>query len=694
MRAKLWFALYVVLALAAGTATHRWDAIDAYEAKSYDHRLVAASPETRDPRIVVVTIDDESFKRLKKLPAFAPRSRWPWPVPWHQQVMERLFAEGAAVVAFDLLSFDSPSPPAYAAEDEAFAEACGRHAGRVVLAERYDLTTTDGMSREEWFLPLKMHRKHARRGYVNVLRHRDGVIREFMPRRKRMEIFQEDSFSFSIALAYLLATGQSPELRFDAASIRFGEKGYHLDGEGRALIPLTRAPLSPSGNPPSIPYWKVLAGEPLPEKLLDGAIVLVGPTAVDLHDRHASPLTTVTGKGVDGVAVQADLVNGWLHGSPLRRPAPTAFPELSFYAALIGFAIALFAGALWGPPLLLAGAFAWWGFASALMARHGLWIDVARPFAVAIAVYLVVVAARLAFEERARRRIRGMFSAYVSPEVLSFLELHPEAFRLAGERRDVTVFFSDVQGFTDMSETVSPEELALILNDYFTPMSELVMAEGGYVDKYIGDCIMAVFGAPGPLEDHALRCCRSALAQLDALETLNGELEARYGKRLAIRIGISSGEVSAGNMGSRNRFEYTVMGDVVNLGSRLEGANKVYGTRIMVSGATHALVKDAFHFRFLDRLRVKGKAEAVEVWELLGPAGEVPKEKVERAERFRVAWEAHRERDWDCAIALYEELAAEAPGEKLAPLYLERCRGYRDTPPPEDWQGEHVMTSK
>lgn len=691
---KLWFLLYCVLAALAGMAVWRWPVIDAYEERSYDHRLVAAAAESRDPRIVVVTIDDESFKRLKKLPDFKARSRWPWPVTWHERVMERLFDEGAAVVAFDLLSFDSPSPPAYAAEDTAFAAACARHEGRVVLAERYDLHHDQGMSREDWFLPLKLYRDSCRRGYVNVLRSRDGVIRRFYPRRKRMEIFQEDSFSHAVALSYLLATGQNPKLRFDAEAVRFDGRGYRLDGEGRALVPVTRAPLSPDGTPPSIPYWKVLAGKELPKKALEGAIVLVGPTALDLHDRHATPLSTVTGQGIDGVAVQADLIHGWLHDSPLHRADGVMRPYPSELAGCLAFAVALMAGALWGPVLLFGAGLSWWFTASALLARHGLWVDVAHPLAVGLAVYLVVTAARLATEERARRRIRGMFSAYVSPEVLTHLERHPEAFRLAGERRDVTVFFSDVQGFTDMSEQVRPTELARILNDYFTPMSELVMAEGGYVDKYIGDCIMAVFGAPLPLDDHAHRCCRSALAQMKALEVLNETLDERYGHRLAIRIGIASGEVSAGNLGSRTRFEYTVMGDVVNLASRLEGANKVYGTRLMCSDETRKRVEDAFEVRFLDLLCVKGKAQAVKVWEILGARGEVDKGRLERARRFDEAWEVHRRRDFRGAIERLEALAQEDPDDGLPPLYLARCRAYLDAPPPEDWQGEHVMKTK
>lgn len=677
-----WRALYAALAFALGALAWHFPVLDSYELTTYDLRVAAATPQRRDPKIVLVAIDDESFKQIKRLEDFKERRRWPWPSSFYSRALERLFADGAAVVALDLLTFDTPSAPSYQHEDTELAAVAARHPGRVVVAERYDHKVVDGTEREEWFLPIKPIRKAVGRGYVNALQGRDGVVRRFQPTRKRMVMFEERSFAVAIAEAYQGKKGATEGDRFV-----LGEKAIHLDDQGRALIRPTH------GGGTVIPFWKILAGEGYDAAALKDAIVLIGPTTIDLHDRHSTPLTTAGGPKVDGVSIQADIVDSLLHGSNRRRASPGADLAAGVAAGTLGLLVAIFAGALFGPFLLLVAGGLYWIVAAKALANAGLWLAVARPLGVMGAVYLGVTAARLSGEERQRRAVREMFSAYVSPEVLTYLEEHPGAFSLSGERRDVTVFFSDVQGFTDMSETVTPAVLANILNRYFTPMSNLVMDDGGYVDKFIGDCVMAVFGVPKPLEDHAVRCCRSALRQLDALAKLNEELQAEFGKTLNIRIGINSGLVSAGNMGSDTRFEYTVMGDVVNLSSRLEGANKGYGTRIMVGQNTYAEAKDHFEFRALDLLRVKGKLEPVAVYELLGKKGEVADETLTRMRRFEEGLEQYRQQGWDEAIEIFEELL-EGGEDGPAKLYLERCQQYRDDPPPKDWGGVYVMTSK
>jgi len=699
-RRRTWWyrGIYACLALVAGTAVWHWTVLDAYEHAAYDWRMAKAAPLERDRRIVVVAIDDESRKQVKLLPAFKDRRRWPWPTSYHQQVLARCFEHGAAVVGVDLLAFDTPSAPSYLHEDEAFAAFCRAHAGRVVLAARYDEVPAEGMVREDWSLPVKDLRAACGVGYVNVVVDDDGVVRRFEPTRKRMTVFDEVGFAVAVLRAYLTAhpvsvasAGASSD---GGPRYAVGPWSLPIDERGRALIRFSETPLQPGRGTVVVPYWKLLTGEGYDPQVFEGAIVLLGCTIVDFHDVVSTPLTRSTGRPHWGIAVQADIISSFLDGSPVRRALPSSDGLAAGLAGLAALAVAVFTGALWGPCILMVLVAVYWWVACWSFTACGLVVAVARPVGVMVAVYLAVTAARLAGEERRRREVRAMFSAYVSSDVLTYLETNPEAFCLTGERRDVTVFFSDVQGFTSLSETVTPDVLASILNRYFTPMSDLVMAEGGYVDKYIGDCVMAVFGVPQPLPDHAVRCCRSAVRQLDALARLNEDLRAEFGHALHIRIGLNSGLVSAGNMGSATRFEYTVMGDVVNLGSRLEGANKAYGTRVMVGQATYEAAKDDFHFRLLDLLRVKGKERPVRVYELLGERDAVEPAVLEAMARFEAGWNLYLERRWDEAIATFDEVVDRLGTDGPSALYAERCRAFREVPPPEDWNGVFVMTTK
>ena len=694
-----WLLLYALLSLL--TCWLLWDSslIESYELKSYDWRLMAQAPKSRDPRIVLVSIGDESLKKMKRLKGHRERSRWPWPSTNYAAAIENCFEKGAAVVGVDLLTFDSPSAPKYRFEDEILARLCREYSGRVVLAQRYDIIAADGVEREEWSLPMKPLREHCRRGYINVIVSPDGVVRKFRPEKKRMYMFSERAFSLEILDAYAKYCAKAPSgegggsrgARESAQDrVYAGPWSIRRSSQGQSLIEFCKDPWEKR----MIPYWQVLEDEGLDERVFEGAIVLIGPTALEFHDRHPTPVMTVSRRASQGVSIQADIINSFLMGSNLHRVKEELNHRVALLAAFLAFVIASFAGALWGPIVLFFGVWAYWHWLCVLMEESGAWMDFARPLLLVIAVCFVVTLARLVGEERRRRQVRKMFSAYVSREVLKYLELNPEAFSLRGERRDVTVFFSDVEGFTGLSETVSPDVLASILNRYFTPMSELLMAEGGYVDKYIGDAIMGVFGVPQVLEHHPRRACRAALKQMEALEGLNDSLEEEFGKCLSIRIGLNSGMVSAGNMGSASRFEYTVMGDAVNLASRLEGANKIYGTRIMCGPKTFERAREDFDFRFLDLLRVKGKEEPVRVFELLGEKGELSEEEQESYREFERAWKLYSEGSWSEAKDVFRAVDEARGGDGPSRLYMERCRIYEASPPPEDWQGVFVMKSK
>ncbi len=259
-----------------------------------------------------------------------------------------------------------------------------------------------------------------------------------------------------------------------------------------------------------------------------------------------------------------------------------------------------------------------------LFAKYQIYLQIIYPLSCLITVYVVVAFMRFIAEEKERMRVKAAFQNYVAPEVVNTMLQHPDMLHLGGEKREMTVLFSDIRGFTTLSEQMEPEVLVGLLHSYLNPMTETVFQHNGTMDKYIGDAIMAIYGAPLVLNDHADRACDTALAMIEKLHQLWEEWRAKSLPELKIGIGINSGLMTVGNMGSERLFDYTVIGDNVNLASRLEGLNKYYGTAILISDATQKQLHNQYILREVDRVRVKGKKKTVGIFELRGygqPAG-------------------------------------------------------------------------
>jgi len=282
----------------------------------------------------------------------------------------------------------------------------------------------------------------------------------------------------------------------------------------------------------------------------------------------------------------------------------------------------------------------------------------------------------------------------MSPKVLKYLEDHPDAFRLTGEKREATMFFSDVEGFTSISESLSAEELSIVLNKYLSPMTDILMQYDGYVDKYEGDAIMCDFGVPMEDSDHAWKACYAALDQQQTLQTLRQEIYDVHKVTLRVRMGVNSGIVSAGNMGSNQRFQYTVMGDAVNQASRFEGANKQYGTYLMIGEETLRRSEKRLEVRILDKLVVKGKAIPITVYELLARKDELDPELRKIRDHFGDGVHFYWDRKWDQAIRSFEKALAVNGKDAPSEVFIKRCQIYRETPPDPKWQGEFVMLTK
>ncbi len=314
---------------------------------------------------------------------------------------------------------------------------------------------------------------------------------------------------------------------------------------------------------------------------------------------------------------------------------------------------------------------------------------------VAITLALIGIVAERFWAEQARKReIQAMFGAYVDPAVVSRLVDDPQSIPLRGEKRDATVFFSDLAGFTDLSEKLPPERMVEVVNAYLEDTSECLHQHGAYVDKYIGDAVMAVFGAPSELANHALAACRAALDAQKALEGINVRYADSSGIRLAVRIGLNTGEMIVGNLGSSRKKNYTVMGDTVNLGSRLEGANKHFGTGILMGPETARRVRDHLAVRPLARLRVKGKQQAVEVFTLHGEPGNLPPAELEFLEYYRAGYEAFVSRRFVEAAAALSRAEGLRPDDQTTLDLRQQAEIFSTTPPPADWEPVTTLDSK
>ena len=297
-------------------------------------------------------------------------------------------------------------------------------------------------------------------------------------------------------------------------------------------------------------------------------------------------------------------------------------------------------------------------------------------------------------EIKKREFLQDTLTRYVTRQVVDLILEHPESIILDGEEREATVFFSDIRGFTTFSEKMSPRELVAMLREYFTVMVDAVFQYQGTVDKFIGDSIMAIFGAPTPQPNHAERAVRTALEMKRLLQEFN-QNRLRLGKEpIRVGVGINTGSVVVGNIGSVQRLEYTAIGDAVNLASRLEGINKQYGTEIIISEYTRRQLPDDVIARELDDVRVKGKHEPVRIYELIGRPGDVDADALAAIQQFEAGLVSYRHRQWQAAIEAFTGVLRLRPTDAPSRLYLERCQAYQQTPPPDDWDGVYTMTHK
>jgi adenylate cyclase len=422
-----------------------------------------------------------------------------------------------------------------------------------------------------------------------------------------------------------------------------------------------------------------------------GRNIIVGATAVGLYDLRNTPVEANYPGPELHLTMLANLLEqnfltGWSKESAVM---PWLFLVLgilltiawAYVDSLVSFSVLLAA-------LMIGGGLDLWFFLSKKILIHTF-----LPYTLILACFFSIQLYRYFTEEKKKRELKSTFSKYVSPAVVDELLKDSENLKLGGRKEHMSVFFSDVRGFTTISEKLPPEELSRVLNLYLTPMTEIVFKNSGTLDKYIGDAIMAFFGAPIKGSTHAKDACRCALQNIEKLKDLQKQFKEQGLPHIDIGIGINTGAMSVGNMGSNIVQNYTVMGDSVNLAARLEGINKEYGTRIIISQFTYEEAKDAFTAREIDRVRVKGKLEPVRIFELICE-GEPADKTAEALKLFAQGYELYHQKKFSEAQDSFKKAFSVSQNDPVSELYIERCQDYLDSAPPEDWDGVFVMKTK
>ncbi len=647
--------------------------------------LFNARPAQTARSTVIVGIDEKSYRAL--LGRHGPLSAWPRTL--YADALDALRPAAPRVVAFAIF-FDAQRP-----EDGALAEAM-RRAGNVVVpvvaqgAKAFDPRPGVAQEFEHFVRPAATVRSAAvDEGLANITTGRDSVVRR-LPLLLRARGEELPSLALTIVARFTRRPVVLDE-RAEPGLVHAAGRTIPVAEHDTMLIDFLGPPSDPGGGGPFriISFVDVLEGRFDPALVRD-RIVLLGPTIRGV-DEHATPTTGDTrmwGVEILGNAVETVLYQRFL------QPAPPAATTLLI--ALMALLAALLVAA-WRPllaGLAMAAVIGLYGTAASLLFERGIVLDLVYPPAALLISFAAALSSRLVLEQTEQRIVREAMGRYLSPVVSQWVLADPDRLRLGGETREMTVLFSDLRQFTTLAHALPPATLVALLNIYRTEMANVVFRHDGVLAQYAGDAIESFWNAPMDQADHARRACLTALDMVAALARLRPQFEARGWAHLDLGVGINTGAMVVGNMGSKDRLIYTAVGDPVNVASRLEGLSKEYGVRVVVGEATVAAEPRAFEYRFLDLVAVMGRAEPLRCYEVLARAGELDPAAARRLARYHEAIALYRARRWAEALRLLDELGAEAPADGPIALYRRRARALLADPPPADWDGVFVADSK
>jgi adenylate cyclase len=705
--------------------------LDEIEDLLYDTRIRLSAPGGIDERIVIIAIDEASLK---------VQGHWPWTREKLALLVETLFGHGVAVIGFDMLFAErdesadvnrlrklssEQGDEAFLARlnelepqldrDRLFADAL--EAGPTILGYYFDTNEETAYRNGELpmaafdihesmadsvflpraagytaTLPILMEKAWSGGFINNPMIDMDGVIRR-APLLHEFELQVYESLSLAIAATYFnditlpvfvdssTWIGDYPPLE----GLELAGHPLRIDPQGAVLVPYR----GPAGSFPYISATDIMSGTLENPEILDGAIAMVGATAPGMEDIRTTPFGSI----YPGVEVHANVVAGILDGNFRWQPAYTAAVEM-FVVGILGLLGAFLLPLL--KPVISTLVFLLL-LTVALAFNIYMWqierdvLPLAATLYTLTGVYVLNMVFGYLFESRSRHHMDNLFGRYVPPDLVKEMSKNPHNYSLASRKLELSVLFSDIRGFTTISEGIDAEDLSELMNEYLTPMTRIVHESYGTIDKYIGDAVMAFWGAPIRDAYHASKAVGAGLAMQAALGPLNEEFEKKGWPEIKIGVGVNTGPMSVGNMGSTFRQAYTVLGDAVNLGSRLEGITKVYGVGFIVAKATAEKAHE-YLYREMDKVRVKGKDEPVTILEPMGLQAELSDEVKQKVDEFSKAILLYRQQNWDEAEAVLRGLQEDEPDSVLYALYLDRIEHFREDPPEANWDG--VFTHK
>jgi adenylate cyclase len=719
--------------------------IEIFELKIFDLLTKYTAPYQPDPRIIIVGIDQKSLDT---------HGRWPWPRDVIGQLITKLAGFNAKVVALDITFSTQADKEAKdilggvsaiaektslrekasefveelealkkaSSRDEALATAI-KNAGNVVTgflfhgkdeaayaAETEEIkfplikpfrikqVQRDRASKDAhiWFtvsgaepnIPMIQEAGTAA-GFLNTWIDADGVIRSHpLVMEHKGEFFP--SLALSAALMYSGNYQNAQAILRDGmfSGVASGDNFIPMDSYGRMLLRY----LGPDSTFPIISAADVMS-KPLDDtairKAIEGKIVFIGATATQLYDLRVTPFGYTA-----GVEVQATAAANALTGDVISKMGwQNIYDTLltGFIGVLLIFMLRRM-GILPGLTMTALLFASLWMFNYYMFTGARLWLNAVTPSLMIIAGFITVTTHQYITEQKSRRFIKDAFGRYLSPKVINMIIENPGLLKLGGEKRVMTAYFSDVAGFTTISEKLQPTELVLLLNEYLSAMSDIIHQFDGTVDKYEGDAIIAFWGAPIIAENHAELCVRSAVTMQRRLEAMRENWRKQGKSELSVRMGINTGPMVVGNMGSRDRMDYTMMGDSVNLAARLEGVNKYYGSLILISEFTYGHIKDLFLCRELDMVRVQGKKDAIRLFEVVETMEDCIESQRMFAQAFAYALKTFRAMDFTKATELFSYSdRLKRGGDGACKLYLKRCAELIESPPAPDWDRVYDM---
>jgi len=731
-------ALILFVLLIDTTGLYKYPFLIQLENWTYDARLNFTRPDTLDERIVIVDIDENSLAEV---------GRWPWGRDKLAIIVENLFGlYQADVVAFDIVfaerdessglrqfeqlaSTTLKNNSEYLRElerirpnlmhDEIFADSLiGKN---IVLGYYFKSSLQEAETGVTGLLPpalMKMDVQWSKRlpisealgygGNLEILQasaksggyfdnpfvDADGVFRR-VPLVQAYEEYLFASLALATAQGHLDTTGIELVVETEGSkgsteyyaleSINLENYRIPVDANGAVFVPYRGR----QGSFTYIPAHRVLRGQVDPALLRD-KIVLVGTTAPGLLDLRSTPVQNT----YPGVEVHANIISGILDDRIKHKPAWTIgyeFVLLTVIAISMALLLPLLspllaaAGTVGLTVVVLAGTFFAW--------HSNLILPLASPLLLIVLIFMLHMTYGYFIESRGKRQLANLFGHYIPPELVDEMSESPEEYSLDGENREMTVLFSDVRGFTTISEGMDPKQLTQLMNALLTPMTRVIHKNRGTIDKYMGDAIMAFWGAPLADSEHPRHALYAAMEMIEELKIMQEEFRQRGWPEVNIGIGVNTGDMNVGNMGSEFRMAYTVLGDAVNLGSRLEGLTKNYGVNIIVSETTRSEIPE-FAFRELDLVRVKGKNEPVAIFEPIGHKNDLDKEVISELTAYKQALLNFRAQSLDKAEVDFYNLNREYPHRFLYQVYLDRIAFYRSEPPGDDWDGVFTHTSK